>query len=398
MFRTKVTDIYTEYVAEVTDAPALYGQWLAYFVLSCVVNRSVWMDYGGFMKIHPNLYLLIVGPSSVYRKSFSQDLAMSFVREVHPDFKLIDVSSRGAFISELSRKDRSVPGAAAIVIDELAGFMSRVKTSPHFAGMIQDLSTAFTGSTIERRVGINEDKKEVYRIEEPFLNLTAACSYDWLTQSIETSDLTGGFLARFLWIIATEKKGEHWSEAKSGDRLKREMILSRLREIKDMIGPMRWTTEARALWDLWYSAFREKNQGGRWDANFERMTNQVRKIAMLNAVQQLRFDITEEDLQDAILISEPLVDHLNDVAIGDNPEEILRQRIVQLMKRRTLPVSRSELLNGINGIDKRRLDAGLETLVEADRVETVPFESTHKGRPPTLYRLCGKVKLSLNAE
>ena len=242
----KVTDLYVEYASEITDAPQLYHEWLAYLMVSCVLNKSVWMEYGGFIKMYPNLYLLIIGPSSVYRKSFSQRLAASLVREVYPEFQLVDFSSREAFISELARNDRMPPGCGLMLVDEMAGFMGRAKTSPHFTGMIQDLSSAFTSETIERRVGVAEKEKTVYRVDDPFINITAACSHDWLTKSIETSDLTGGFLARFLWIVAQEKSDEHWSEAKEGDPFKRQMIVEQLKEMRTMItGKMTWHTDAK---------------------------------------------------------------------------------------------------------------------------------------------------------
>jgi hypothetical protein len=385
----KVTDLYVEYATEVTDAPRLYAEWLAYLVVSCVLNKSVWMDYGGFMKMFPNLYLLIIGPSSVYRKSFSQRLAASIVREIYDEFQLLDVSSRETFISEMARDDRQPNACGLMLIDEMAGFMARVKTSPHFSGMIQDLSSAFTSDTIERRVGVSEEEKMIYRVTEPFLNITAACSYDWLTKSVETSDLTGGFLARFLWIVPPEKGAGHWSEAKQGDALKRSLIIEKLQTIRSLVGKITWSAGAKAFWDWWYSDFRERNKGGRWDANFERMTNQVRKVAMINAAQDLRLEISQADLEEAVAMAEPLVEHLNEVAIGENPEEILRQRILQYMRRRTPhAVTKSDLLNNVSGTDKRRLEGAMETLMEAEKVALDPGENGHHvGRRATKYRL-----------
>lgn len=385
----KITDLYVEYASEITDAPRLYQEWLAYLVVSSVLNKSVWMDYGGFMKIHPNIYLLIIGPSSIYRKSFSQDLAGFMVREVYPEFEIMDTSSREAFISELAREDRVPNGSGVILIDELAGWMARAKTSTHFAGMIQDLSSAFTGRTIARRVGISEKEKQVFRVPDPFLNISAACSFDWLTKCIETSDLTGGFLARFLWIVAPEKTGTHWSEARHGNAATRGMIIERLHNLRNLVGAMEWTPAAKAYWDFWYSDFRTRNHGGRWDANFERMTNQARKVAMINAAQDTRLQIELTDLEDAVAMVEPLVDHLNEVAIGDSPEEILRQRIIQFMKRRVpTAVTKSDLLNGVSGLDKKRLEAAMETLLESERVIVDDGENGyHGGRRPLKYKL-----------
>ncbi len=88
-------------------------------------------------------------------------------------------------------------------------------------------------------------------------------------------------------------------------------------------------------------------------------------------------------------MAEPLVGHLNEVAIGENPEEILRQRVVQFMRRKApAAVTKSELLNGVSGIDKRRLEGALETLMEAEKVALDTSNTEHHvGRRPTKYRL-----------
>lgn len=388
MANTKVTDLYIEYASGITDAPRIYSQWLSYLVLSSVVCKNLFMRYG-IGNLYPNFYFLIVGPSSVFRKSFSQKIAISIIREIMPEFPLMDVSSREAFISELARDDRTPFGSGMIVIDEMAGFMSRVKNSHHFNGMIQDLSSAFTADTIERRTGVAEETKKIYKISEPFLNMTAACSFDWLTKSIETSDLTGGFLARFLWIVATEKKGEHWSEARPADKLLKGRIIDRLNDIRQLVGEMSWNPKAKKMWDEWYSDFRTRHQGGKWDANYERMTNQVRKIAMLNAAQDLRKEITDEDLDSAIAMTEPLVECLTDIVIGESKEEVIRNKIYSFIRRKAPhPVNRSNLLNYITGIDAWTLNGHIQTLIEMEKIEIVLDDSEGKaGRKPTLYKI-----------
>lgn len=364
-----VTELYSEYAQQITDAPKLYSEWLAYLVLSCVVNKNIFM-HGGIGNIYPNFYFLVVGPSSIYRKSFSQKIAVSLIREIYSDFPVSDTSSRESFISELAREDRIPGGCGLVVIDEMAGFMARAKGNKHFLGFMQDLSTAFTSDTIERRVGVNEKEKQVFRINEPFLNITAACSFDWLTKSIETSDITGGFLARFMWIVASEKAGSNWSEPKKADSTLRAMILERLRGIQNIIGEIRWSDEAKKMWDAWYDDFRERNQGGKWDANYERITLQVRKIAMLNAAQDLRLHICSPDLDSAISMAEPLIESLKQIAVGDTREEVYRNKILGYIQKWTeRGVRRSDLLNNISGLDARSLNDHIRTLVEMEKIE-----------------------------
>lgn len=381
-----LTELYQEYAAGVTDAPPIYPQWMSYLVLSSVLNKNIYMR-SGLGNIYPNFYFLVVGPSSTFRKSSSQRLAISIIREVVPDFPLFDVSSREAFISELARADRAPFGAGVIVIDEMLGFMARAKGSHHFSGMIQDLSTAFNNEPIERRVGVDEETKKVYRVNEPFLNMTATCSFDWLTKSVETSDLTGGFLARFIWVVASKKKDQPWPEAKVGDAMLRSRIVKELTELRNLVGEMSWSAEAKKLWDDWYPDFRTRNQGGKWDANYERLTTQARKIAMIHAAQQMRLVISADDLDRAISLVEPLIDSLNDICIGENKIEVTRNKIFNMINRsHPKPIKRSTLLNAIYGLDAREFKEHERTLLEMDKIESF-LGDTHKGRRPMMYRL-----------
>ena len=63
-------EAYTEYAAEITDAPEKYHRWIAYAVASCAVNRNVWMA-NGHKRLYSNLYMNLIGPSTINRKSFA---------------------------------------------------------------------------------------------------------------------------------------------------------------------------------------------------------------------------------------------------------------------------------------------------------------------------------------
>lgn len=367
----KLTDLYIEYADGVTDAPRVYAQWMGYLILSSVINKSVYMR-SAIQKIYPNFYFLVIGPSSVCRKSFSQKLAWRFIKEIHPDLRIMDISSRETFISEYAREDRTPNGCALLLVDEMAGFLTRIKRNSNFYGMLQDLSSIFDGDDLYRRKGVEEKTKEIFRIDEPFLNFSGACSFDWLTKSIETSDLTGGFLARFILVVSNDRNPNPWSEEKQGDDLLRHMILERLRQIQSLIGEIKWSPAAKKMWDAWYSDFRTRNQGGQWDANYERLTLQVRKIAMLNAVQELRLEISDTDLDDAICLAEPLVHNLSQIVIGDDKDEIMRNRIYAYIRRHAAkPITRSQLLNGVSGLDAWALSQHEKTLIEMEKIEIV---------------------------
>lgn len=388
----RFTELYLNYVKDITDAPDAYSRWLAYLVLSSVVNKNVHMSFG-IERLYPNLWFLIIGPSSTYRKSYSQKIAATLVRKIFPEFVLFDTSSRESFFAELGRDDRDAPfGCGLITIDEFSGFMKRTKESKHFSGFIQDLSSLFDGQYNPRRTGVSEKEKTILKIDEPFLNLTAACSFDWLNKAVEKADLSGGFLARFIWVVVREKLGDIWAEPGEADPEKRSELINQLNQYRGMVGQMTWAHDAHALWKHWYNDFRKRNSGGPWDANYERITLQTKKIAMLNAVQDSSFVVSYQNLDEAINMTEPLVDSLGEIVMGDNFHELTKNKILSFIKKaEPHGISRTELLNNIAGINKKILDEHEATLLEAERISV--SHETSGGRKRTVYRLKNPIEI-----
>ena len=384
----KFTNLYQEYASLVTDAPPIYAKWMSYVILSSVLNRNIWMRFG-YRKIYPNMYILLVGPSSVYRKSYSQNLACNFIEKIYPDFYIPDISSREAFLAEMCREDRIPGGVGLVKIDEMSGFLRKVRVSQHFASMIEDLSSLFDGSRFRRRKGVDEKEKVIYNIEEPFLNITAACSEDWLNKTVETSDIAGGFLARFIWVIPPNKLGPHWAEPGEDNPEHRGVLVHKLMELKDFIGEIMWGKEGRKKWKEWYSSFRNKFQGGRWDAHYERLTLQTRKLAMLNAAQRLDYHINEEDLEMALDMTHDAVKRLDDIVVGENKDEVVRNKILRKL-RAAYPefISRSQLLNIMPGVDAFHLTSAMDTLDKSELIdiEIIPSGAANNKRAKTMYR------------
>lgn len=366
-------DLYVQYCQEQTDAPKIFHEVLSYLLLACVVNRNVWMAFG-FKKIYPNLYILIVAPSSLHRKSWSQSIAMNLLKEINPLYPLRDCSSRESFISEFADPDRH--GCGLLKIDELSGFMNRIKHGQHFNGFLQDLSSAYDGETIIRRKGVSEKEKEIFVINEPYLNLTACCSNEWLNKSLESSDIVGGGFARFLWAVHESPLKNPWPRPKNHDPIKFDQLINKLITIRSYLGEAYFNREAAILYDEWYSDFRGKNQGTKWDQNYERLTGIAQKLSILNCLSRMEEDsapistsieIIKKDVGLALCAVEESALHLNKIVVGDSPAEVQKNKVLRFIEKHN-NVTRSNLLNNIWGLDSWHLNNILETLADADLI------------------------------
>lgn len=369
-------DAYIEYCQEQTDAPAVFHKILSYVVLSSVVGKNVSMEFG-FKRLYTNLYVLLVAPSSAYRKSWSMGIARNLIEMLRPNFFIQDCSSRESFISEFGQEERLAIGG--IEIDELAGFIHRVKTNHHFAGFLQDLASAYDGRTITRRKGVSEKEKETFVVKEPFLNIMAACSNDWLNRSMETSDITGGGFARFLWTVCDGRISNPWPEPKPHSESKLGVLVFKLQTIGSYIGDAKFDEQAAAHFAEWYRDYRSINQGGKWDQSYERLATVAKKLSILNCLarseeegippSETSFSINLSDVGRATLWVEGAITYFDKIAVGDSQQEVIKNRVLLFIKKHA-PVNRSKILRNLSSIDSWHLSNALTNLLEADQIKS----------------------------
>jgi len=391
-------DLYVSYAKDITDAPEQFHQALSYFMVSSVIGKNVFMPFG-YKKLYPNLYILIGAPSSLHRKSWSQSMAVHLIEIIKPSLEIHETSSREAFIAELADEERVPSETGIVAIDELGGFLNRIKHKRHFEGFMQDLSSAYDNRKIIRRVGATNETKKIHTIQEPFLNLTAACSLDWLTKSAETDDISGGFLARFLWIIEDKKIRSPKDEPGNEDPEKKQKIIQQLNHISNFVGMAEFEPKTRTKWQEWYSGFRGNYQGGKWDANYERLTVIAKKLAVLNAIMRYaeieqaplngKLFINTEDLVEAQLFVESTIASFSKVVIGDNKHDVLAQKVILFIRKMpTYTATRSEVLRGVRGLDAWTFGNITKTLIQSDQIEVSEVISG-AGKPVVIYKYVG---------
>ena len=185
-------DDYVEYAVEFTDAPVILHHRIAMSLISTVVNRKVWIVQG-MKRIYPNLWTLIITPSSFFRKSYSMEIAEDLLREAAPMLLLPKEFSHERLIEMLQERPQSL-----MVFDEFKNFLELMKTT--YAALSKGVITSLFGcpSVYDR----STKTKEV-RIENPFLNILTASTIDWIKNSVNEDDVAGGFMPRFLIVLAS---------------------------------------------------------------------------------------------------------------------------------------------------------------------------------------------------
>lgn len=93
-------DDYERLWLETTDAPRIYHVAAGLAVIASTVENRVYLPFGG-ERLYPNVWALILGPSSFFRKSTCIAKARKTIQRAQPDALLPDEFSREALGSVL---------------------------------------------------------------------------------------------------------------------------------------------------------------------------------------------------------------------------------------------------------------------------------------------------------
>ena len=218
-------DQYVEYAGESTDAPSIYHKALAYWVVSTVLGRHVRLvtSYApsGLM---PNLWVMLIGPSRIVRKSTAMRLAVSIVREVAPQL-VRKASFTPEALYELCNELN--PGdCLAWVKDEIGGFFKTLEKR-YMYGVRELLSSMYMGEGEERIL-----RNLRLRIPDGLYVTAVANAPTPPHNYLSEEDFQSGFMNRWILAYATkrEKRLPLLHQSVVADSMRRE-IIARLKEL-----------------------------------------------------------------------------------------------------------------------------------------------------------------------
>lgn len=267
---------YMQYVAQRTDAPAEFGHAAGLVCLSGVAMGRRWLTSG----LHPNLYTLLVGPSSRDRKSTSIGLAMDILEEVEPQrVGPNDFTSEG-LVARMRTTKTSDPEAARMVIPipEFGTYLAAGKKS-YMAGASTLLCQLYDGDTVSRARA-----KDTLMVKHPRVSLIAGCAHGMLEKYVEGVDWEGGFFARMLFVLGKTKTHD-FSRIPSRNEAARDVVRAALIDISNVLkaipGPHVMTAEADQHYEEYIKSIPDHTGDQATVAQRERLLNTIPKLALL---------------------------------------------------------------------------------------------------------------------
>jgi hypothetical protein len=319
-----VLDPYREWGIQATDAPAQFHDLSCMILLSAIVSNSVRLETSYAMMV-PNLWGLILGESTVARKTTAMRMATDFLIKLEPELVLAtDGSAEGVLTGLSTRPNR----ASVFYRDEVSGFFESLNKKDYLAGMPEVLTNLYdVPSVYTRRL-----RKETIHIESPAFIFFGGGVQERVYSAVTEEYIASGFMPRFL-IVSGETPDDVYKPTgpptEQGIEQK-EKLLNFFMDLKEQYGvdvqmviagqsvnmpPRIMARPTEQAWELngqyertLIKLARESPKASLAMPTFERLSRSLLKVAMIFATtrqepitteESTSIEITEIDIKNA---------------------------------------------------------------------------------------------------
>jgi hypothetical protein len=243
--------------ASFSEAPMKFLFWTGVSTVAGALRRRAWLDMKTFQWV-PNFYVILVAPPGVVSKSTTINIGMNLLRQLDDIRFGPDVATWQALVTEFVKAQELVlepstgeylpMSCLTISVDEFGTFLN-----PHDQEMVNVLIALWDGkrgrfSKITKMSGNDE-------IENPWINLIACTTPDWIAGNFPDYMIGGGFTSRCIFVYADAKRQfvAYPDEQASKDFLQQQQdLVHDLEIISQLVGEFTLSPDARTWGRRWY--------------------------------------------------------------------------------------------------------------------------------------------------
>lgn len=291
----------------VANTAELFNKWTALTVVSAALERKVWANLTGG-KLYPNLYTMLVAPPGI-GKDQAINPAVNMMREAG-GFSLapISVTSKGlldAVAAPSAIKDFRMGldlvryHTMFVAVPEFGTLLEK-----HDLGFLSILNELYNcGPLFEEQL---RSRQENLRIENPHMVMLTGTQPSYMASMFPEEAWGMGFFARTILVYwGTATKREMFGQGMFGEdkerMAKEKALIKQLKDMKNLIGAMDFTSEAQASiehFNVEESEVTAPTHPRLFNYNTRRTLHLI-KISMVLAGAQLRRTVTEEMVEEA---------------------------------------------------------------------------------------------------
>lgn len=285
-----------------TPSPERFRKWAAIHAIGASAERRVWSSING-MKLHPNLYLMLVGPPGVGKSIAINPVSELLRKSQTVNIAPTDMTKQGLLDMLITcGKGAIIAGTPfdyhfmSICISELSNFMSQYDGA--LAGLLTDL---FDCPPIleEKKRGVPGGSKV---IPYPGLSFIMGTATQNLGATITDEMWGSGFMARVILIYSDHLIRPGDAKSMFSVPVKSESLAAEidatLRRIGELKGEMIWDFGAQQnLWEFWTKEEDTAPIHNRLAHYTTRRWMHVGKLCMIAALAEERMVILPQDFQ-----------------------------------------------------------------------------------------------------
>jgi len=400
-------DEYVDFASQSCDAPMLYHLAMGYFLSSTILGRYATIVTSYKPKgIKPNLWLMLIGPSRIVRKSTALELGEDILKEIDESVLLPASFSPEALQESLSQMERGSVGAW--VKDELGEFFRGLKKKDYMAGTREIFSMIYMGRGETRKL-----RKLQFKVPSGIFITCAGTLPTPPHFYLSEEDFTSGFLNRFILGYAESRDKRipilHTNPTLSTIRDEIIVKYKKLSKIYSEASPVIISFDSDSLQgledydrlieqelikiekdfpeSLWKSYLAESpNQLMKMSVNRSLSRIEDRKVQII-VVNREDFSKAYNDLQLFLKSAKQVIDEVQTSAQPRpvETEERRINRIYSLIDSKSKTGASMSFLLLRSGLLKKDLMPILVTLVEQDRVRAILMRSRDRGRKPLMF-------------
>jgi hypothetical protein len=242
------------------------------------------------------MYVVFVGPPGGPRKSQAISFGRLFLAEI-PDIVLAaDVTTYQALVEDIEKAACEEPlpdggilehSSITIVSRELESFLGQKGENTKMLVCLTDL---FDAEELPWKYRTKHSGNNV--VPSVFLNLLAATTPESISSSLPATAIGGGLTSRIVFIWVTDKRKKVTApEETPTEAILRGKLVDDLYKISRIVGTYKYSPEAFANWDDWYTNYVEQDSericpDPSFNGWYERKPLYLQKLSILHAAAE----------------------------------------------------------------------------------------------------------------
>lgn len=371
----------------ITDAPSEYHLFSFLTIVGALLDKNVYL-YFSSKKIYPNLWTVLVGKSSLFRKSTSIGLATRILEDIQPGKLLPSEFSLEKLFEILSASPTGL-----FWLDEFSSFFQQFHRSYMTGGTSFFLQLYESDLTIKRYLMGGE-----YEIENPCISIISATTLEGISTSLKEREIRTGLLPRFNFVVVKKKqKNIMFPDTLSLKKLNAlEEKLKSIVEFYSTPYKVSITNDAIKKFEQFSGELLSNKEFTELDPDLPafvtRILTSILKISIILACLEKRREVIEKDIEFATICGKVFIKSA-ELVLGQlcwNKSQEHRKKVLEVLESFTESgiqwVSRTDLIRKTR-LFSSELNRVINTLLDEDLIEFQQMKAPNEKRVTVYYKL-----------